>query len=344
MADDVILSVRNLSVDYLAERGYVHAVRDVSFDLRRGEALALIGESGCGKTTLGLGLLRLLPKNSTTLAGSQVIYDRGGRTIDVLSLSKSELRAFRWRDCAMVFQAALNAFNPVLRISAQVYDTARAHGMTDMREVRERMLHLFKLVRLEPERVLSAYPHELSGGMRQRVLLALSLLLNPPVLILDEPTTALDILTQRTIISVLQDLRREIEFSMIFISHDLSIAAEMADRVLTMYAGALIEVGPVNEMFYRPLHPYTFGLIHAVPTVTAGERDLFSIPGSPPDLIKPPPGCKFHLRCPYASAVCQQEEPALVDYGNGHIVACFHTDKLVADREAGVPVAWESVR
>lgn len=344
MANDVVLSVRNFSVDYLAERGYVHAVRNVSFDLYRGEALALIGESGCGKSTLGLGLLRLLPKNSKTLEDSLVIFNRGGRSIDVLNLSVSELREFRWRDCAMVFQAALNAFNPVLRISAQVYDTAVAHGMLNRQEVRDRMLHLFRLVRLEPERVLNAYPHELSGGMRQRVLLALALLLNPTVLILDEPTTALDILTQRTIISVLQDLRRELEFSMIFISHDLSIAAEMADRVATMYAGELVEVGPVDTMFYRPLHPYTFGLIHAVPTVTAEYRDLFSIPGSPPDLIELPPGCKFHVRCPYATARCKQEEPVLIDYGDGHSAACFNSDQLAADREAGVPVAWEAMR
>ena len=342
MADDVVLSVRNFSVDYLAERGYVHAVRNVSFDLHRGEALALIGESGCGKSTLGLGLLRLLPKNSFTLEGSEVLFFKDGRSVDVLKLRKDALRQFRWRDCAMVFQAALNAFNPVLRISAQVYDTARSHGMSNRREVRKRMLRLFELVRLEPERVLNAYPHELSGGMRQRVLLALALLLNPPILILDEPTTALDILTQRTIISVLQDLRREIEFSMVFISHDLSIAAEMADRVLTMYAGALVEVGPVDDMFYRPLHPYTYGLVHAVPTVTAEQRELFSIPGSPPDLIDLPSGCKFHMRCPYASERCRLEEPQLIQYGADHAAACFHTDKVIADREAGIPIMWEA--
>lgn len=339
MAENVILSVRNLSVDYQAGRGLVRGVRSVSFDLRQGEALALIGESGCGKTTLGLSLLRLLPQNSQISEESQVLYQSGTRSVDVMRLGKNEMRQFRWESCAMVFQAALNAFNPVLRISGHVYDTARAHGLTDQREARDRILHLFRLVRLDPERVFNAYPHELSGGMRQRVLIALSLLLNPSILILDEPTTALDILTQRTIIDVLKDLREKLSFSMIFISHDLSIAAELADRVATMYAGKIVEIGPVNETFYRPRHPYTYGLIHAVPTVSGEHRDLISIPGSPPDLIDLPPGCKFHPRCPYATEICQGDEPVLEKQTDDHLAACYHIDKLITDREANAHFA-----
>lgn len=351
MAANSVLSVRNLSVDYLTERGAVRGVRDVSFDLYQGEALALIGESGCGKTTLGLSLLRLLPQNSRIAEHSQVLYSdpkstRGTPPVNVLKLDRQELRQFRWKACAMVFQAALNAFNPVLRISDQVYDTARAHGMTDRGAVRERILHLFRLVRLEPKRVFNAYPHELSGGMRQRVLIALSLLLDPAILILDEPTTALDILTQRTIIDVLRSLREKMSFSMIFISHDLSIAAELADRVATMYAGKIVETGPVSEMFYRPRHPYTYGLIHAVPVMTGGHRDLISIPGSPPDLIDLPSGCKFHPRCAYTSEICRGEEPLLehraerdADADTNHLAACYNVDILLTDKAASVHLA-----
>lgn len=334
MPEDAVLSVRNLSIDYQSERGDVHGVRDVSFDLHRGEALALIGESGCGKTTLSLGLLRLLPSNSRISEDSRILFRGDDRTIDVLSLNDNELRHFRWGNCAMVFQAALNAFNPVIRVSDQVLDTARAHGFNDKKAVRERILHLFELVRLEPKRVFNAYAHELSGGMRQRVLIALSLLLDPAVLILDEPTTALDILTQRTIIDVLKELRETMSFSMIFISHDLSIAAELADRVATMYAGKLIEVGPVNEIFYRSRHPYTQGLIQAVPTMTGEHHDLMSIPGSPPDLIDLPPGCKFHPRCPYVTDICSGDEPTLKLQADDHFAACYHIDELVDSRKS----------
>jgi peptide/nickel transport system ATP-binding protein len=351
MVANTVLSVRNLSVDYLTERGSVQGVRDVSFDLGQGEALALIGESGCGKTTLGLSLLRLLPQNSRVTDASQVIYSglQGVQSVDVLKLDNQQLRRFRWKACAMVFQAALNAFNPVLRISDHVYDTARAHDMTDRQAVRERILHLFRLVRLEPKRVFNAYPHELSGGMRQRVLIALSLLLDPSILILDEPTTALDILTQRTIIDVLRNLREKLSFSMIFISHDLSIAAELADRVATMYAGKIVEAGSVSETFYRPHHPYTYGLIHAVPLMSGGHRDLISIPGSPPDMIDLPSGCKFHPRCSYATEICIGDEPTLQKHADGetdidtnnHWAACYNTDILLADQDASVPLAQE---
>ena len=327
------LSVRDLWVEYQTERGMVKAVRGVAFDLRKGESLSLIGESGCGKTTLGLALIRLLVKAATIRQG-QIIYRRDGRTIDVLALKERDMRYFRWRECAMVFQSALNAFNPVLRIWDQIYDTVRAHGGMSKDQARESALRLLSYVQLDPARVIDAYPHELSGGMRQRVLLAMSLLLDPQILILDEPTTALDILTQRTILDLMGRLKAEIGFSMIFISHDLSIAAELADRVATMYAGSIVELGPVNDIFYRPAHPYTLGLIRAVPTVTGEFEDLVSIPGSPPDLIDLPSGCTFHPRCPYATDHCREEEPVLALYEEDHAVACFHSDQV--RREADV--------
>lgn len=329
----VPLSVRDLDVEYLGERGMVKAVRGVTFDLRPEESLALIGESGCGKTTLGLALIRLLVKTARISQG-EILYCRNGRETSVLQLKEREMRYFRWRECAMVFQSALNAFNPVLRIRDQMYDTMRAHSRMSRSEMRDRALSLLRYVQLDPERVIDSYPHELSGGMRQRVLLAMSLLLDPQIIILDEPTTALDILTQRTILELLRSLKAKLGFSLIFISHDLSIAAELADRVATMYAGTIVELGPVYDIFYRPAHPYTLGLIRAVPTVTGDFQDLISIPGSPPDLIDLPPGCKFHIRCPYATDRCQEEEPTLEPYGRDHSVACFYVDRVRRDADA----------
>jgi len=326
------LSVRDLGVEYLGERGMVKAVRGVTFDLRSRESMAFIGESGCGKTTLGLALIRLLVKTARITQG-EIIYRRDGMETKVLALKEREMRYFRWRECAMVFQSALNAFNPVLRIRDQMYDTMRAHSHMSRSEMRERALLLLRHVQLDPGRVIDSYPHELSGGMRQRVLLAMSLLLDPQVIILDEPTTALDILTQRTILELLKSLKAEMGFSLMFISHDLSIAAELADRVATMYAGAIVELGPVYDIFYRPAHPYTLGLIRAVPTVTGDFEDLISIPGSPPDLIDLPPGCKFHIRCPYATDRCREEEPVLKPYGPDHSVACFHIDLVRRDAD-----------
>jgi peptide/nickel transport system ATP-binding protein len=310
----------------------VQAVRGVSFDVRPGESLSLIGESGSGKTTLGLALIRLLAATATIRQG-QIIYRRDSQVYDILSLSEEEMRQFRWRECAMVFQSALNAFNPVLRVWDQINDTARAHGETDRKEIWQRALDLMRFVQLDPQRVILSYPHELSGGMRQRVLLALALLLNPQVLILDEPTTALDILTQRSIIDLLRRLKEELHFAMIFISHDLSLAAELADRVATMYAGTIVEVSEVHDIFYQPRHPYTLGLIRAVPTVTGGFEELMSIPGSPPDLVNMPSGCKFHPRCPFATKRCQAEEPALVKVSSDHYAACFHWDAVAQDLE-----------
>jgi len=328
------LSVRGVSIEYKARRGRVQAIRNVSFDVQRGEALALIGESGSGKTTLGLGIVQLLPVTATIRQGS-IIYQRYAppvtyakpspdQEIDVLKLKGNDLRQFRWKECAMVFQSALNALNPVLRISDQFADTARAHGYLQGRALQERAEQLLQLVRLDPVRVWRSFPHELSGGMRQRVLIALGLLLEPQLLILDEPTTALDILTQRNIMDVLKDLRQKLSFSLIFISHDLSLAAELADRVATVYAGKIVELADVRATFKEPTHPYTIGLINAVPTLRGTKEDLVSIPGSPPDLIELPSGCKFHPRCPLADQRCLDREPEQEEVKAGHQVACWH--------------------
>ncbi len=331
---ETILSVRNLSIAYQARRGQVQAVRSISFDVERGEALALIGESGSGKTTIGLGLMHLLPTTAQVTGGS-VIYRRrangsesSAREIELLGLKGRSLRRFRWHECAMVFQSALNALNPVLRISEHFVDTAKAHGYLsahrDFKTLRENAMHLLSLVRLDPQRVWGSFPHELSGGMRQRVLIALALLLEPQLLILDEPTTALDILTQRNILDVMAELRQKFNFSLLFISHDLALAAELADRVATVYAGEVIEIGDVRTIFRNPCHPYTIGLIKAVPTLTSEQSDIISVPGSPPDLIQLPTGCKFHPRCPLADERCRLEDPVLTEGLSGHRVACWH--------------------
>jgi peptide/nickel transport system ATP-binding protein len=333
-AERLILEVKDLVVEYGTKPRPVQAVRGVSFDLRAGEAIALIGESGSGKSTLGMALLRLLTKPGYVRSGSVDYHYRDGTSIDVLSLRTEELRRFRWQECAMVFQSALNAMNPVLRVWDQMLDTVKAHrSHVRVAEVKERAAELLQMVRLDPERVLPAYPHELSGGMRQRVAIALSLLLNPQLLILDEPTTALDILTQRTIIDVLLDLRKRLDFAMIFISHDLAIAAELADRVATMYAGRIIEFSEVRDLFYAPKHPYTVGLLNAVPPITGGLIQLKSIPGTPPSLLDLPSGCSFHPRCPYMTEECKVVDPPLIAVGRGHTSACIHHDRVVLERE-----------
>ncbi|MEV0288644.1 MULTISPECIES: ABC transporter ATP-binding protein [unclassified Kribbella] len=331
-----LLSVRDFKVEYrTGSGGTVQAVRGIDLDLYPGESLALVGESGCGKTTFGLGLLRLLPRLGH--ATGKVILNRGdGTEVDVLGLDGRDLRQFRWRDAAMVFQGAMNAFNPVLKIRAHMHDTMRAHTKASRQEIEDRSGELLRLVRLEPARVMDCYPHELSGGMRQRVLIAMSLLLEPELLILDEPTTALDILTQRSVVDVLHEVRERLGFSMIFISHDLSLAAELAGRVATMYAGRIVETGGVRDLFYGPRHPYTVGLIKAVPPIVGDLPDLESIPGGPPSLAALPSGCTFNPRCRFATDECRKDDPPLFPVtdrqGDGHQAACIHWKDVQLDR------------
>ncbi len=318
-----LLAVRDLSVEYRSLRGSVQALRGVSFDVEQSETIAIIGESGSGKTTLAISLVRLLPR-SARVTGGEVIFAADGAPRDVLDMDPETLRRFRWRSVAMVFQSALNSFNPVIDVWAHFLDTAKAHEMDDARVVRRRAGELLELVHLDPARVLRAYPHELSGGMKQRALIALSLMLGPRLLILDEPTTALDILTQRAIIDLLRELRQQLGFAMIFISHDLSLAAELADRVITMYAGRVVEEARVNDLFYRPRHPYSVGLLRAVPRVSGELGVLASIPGAPPDLVHLPSGCSYHPRCAFAIERCRQEDPTLVPVDSpGHAAACI---------------------
>lgn len=336
---EVILSIEDLWVEYKTPHGYMQAVRGANFQIRKGEAVALIGESGSGKSTLGFAILRMLTRGARIERGKVMYRNQKGEMVDLVHVKDKEFRSYRWNEIAMTFQAAQNSLNPVMRVRDTFLETARAHGLRNRKEVETRTLDLLKKVQLDPRRVYDAYPHELSGGMRQRVSIALSLLLQPQLIILDEPTTALDILTQRAIIDVIKNLRDELDFTMIFISHDLSLAAELADRVATMYAGEIVEYGPVRNVFYGPKHPYSVGLLNAVPPI-AGEEftPLTAIPGSTPDLQNIPSGCPFHPRCPYATGVCVEKHPPLYDVGPTHWAACHHHDQVTLDQRI-----WEKM-
>jgi peptide/nickel transport system ATP-binding protein len=334
-----ILEVEDLWVEYKTPGGWLGAVRGADLTIRKGEAVALIGESGSGKSTLGFALLRMLVRSARISRGSMRFTTGTGETLDLLAMSDSDFRKIRWKEIAMTFQAAQNSLNPIMKVKDTFMETAKAHGWRNAGEVRDRTMDLFRKVQLDPDRVYNAYPHELSGGMRQRVSIALSLLLQPELIILDEPTTALDILTQRAIIDVIRNLREELDFTMIFISHDLSLAAELADRVATMYAGEVVEYGPVRDVFYDPKHPYSVGLMNAVPPI-AGEEftPLTAIPGSTPNLLDVPSGCPFHPRCPFATDICVTDHPPLEEVTPLHFAACHHHDRV--DKN---PERWESM-
>lgn len=326
-----LLQVRDLQVTFdLGRHGRLVAVDGVSFDLGRGEFVALVGESGSGKSTTALALIRLVPPPGF-VSGGQVLWWEDGREapVDLLRLGPGAMRERRWRDIAMVFQGAQNALNPVMRIADQMVETVRAHRAMPIGEIMERAARCLRMVRLEPSRVLRAYPHELSGGMRQRVLIAMSLLMTPRLLILDEPTTALDVITQAHILEILREIQEELGLTMLLLTHDLAVVAQTARRVLIMYAGRIVEEAPTEALFEAPYHPYTQGLLQAVPTLRGDLAAKRPIPGSPPDLRAPPPGCRFHPRCPYADERCRRVEPPLEDAG-GRRVACHHWQRILA--------------
>lgn len=319
------MSIRGLNIRYLSPRGDVKAVRNVSLDVHRGETLFLVGESGAGKSTLSLAILRLLPEKVGKITSGQLIYSsEEGDNLDITALRGRRLRRFRWKEASMVFQGAMNSLNPIMRIQGQLNDVVKAHRIRiSKKKTREKMTSLLDIVKLDADRVLKSYSHQLSGGMRQRVMIAMSLLLDPKMVILDEPTTALDVLTQKNIMDVLKEISRRLSVTMIFITHDLSLAADLADRVAIMYAGTMVEIGDVEQIFYDPRHPYTFALLKSVPRLSSETGRIDSIPGSPPDMVNPPPGCGFHPRCMYRGERCDREEPFLEESEDNHFVACW---------------------
>ena len=313
-----VLEVKNLCVDYYAEGGTVHAVTDVSFTLHRAEILGLAGESGCGKSTLAYAVTRLLSPLAE-VTGGEVIFHRLGNpsgsvppeSVDILALSPHELREFRWNEMAIVFQSAMNSLNPVMTVGMQIDDVLRTHrSVMSAAERHTRAVELLRLVGIAPDR-LKSYPHELSGGMRQRAGIAIALALSPDIVIMDEPTTALDVVVQREILGELLGLRDQFGFSVIFITHDLSLLLELAGSIAIMYAGRIVEQGSSRTLYEHPRHPYSYGLIHAFPPLRGPRRRAIGIPGSPPDLRAVPPGCAFHPRCPLAFAPCSTVLPLL---------------------------------
>jgi peptide/nickel transport system ATP-binding protein len=321
-AADNLLEVDGLTVGYRRDGREVRLVDDVSFHLARGEALGLAGESGCGKTTTALSLLGLLPTPLERIAGSIVLHTRDG-DVNVHRRTELGMQAVRWRTVSLVFQGAMNALDPVMRVSHQIAEAIRLHEPgIDSAGVHARVRELFDAVGINPARA-NQYPHEFSGGMRQRVMIALALACRPELVIGDEPTTALDVMVQAQILELLESLRRDLGLSLILITHDLSVLAETCDRVAVMYAGAIVESGTVDDVFERPQHPYTQRLLGAFPAI-GGERTLApAIPGAPPDPVALPAGCRFHPRCHRAQERCAHDAPALRAVGEAHAAACL---------------------
>lgn len=319
MKPETLLTVENLSVRYAAPDGEVSAVDDVSFDLARGELLGVAGESGCGKTTLALSLLRLLPANGRVLRG-RVFLDG----TDLLPLSEAAMHPFRWRRIAIVFQGAMNSLHPVYRVGDQVCEAVQAgDGALPHGAAGERAAELFAMVGLSPA-LTDRYPHELSDGMRQRIAIALALASRPDLVVADEPTTGLDVIVQDSILREMRALQSRLGMSMIYISHDIAVLSETSRRLAVMYAGRWAELGESAELFDHALHPYTRALLTSIPNLRGPRRRLSHLAGEPPDLLRPPSGCQFHPRCGRALKQCAARVPDWKDYGGGHYAACWN--------------------
>jgi peptide/nickel transport system ATP-binding protein len=321
-----VLSVQDLTMHYTTRKGDVSAVDEVSFDLRRGRSLGLVGESGCGKTSIAISLMRLLPDNAKILGGHVLLNN-----IDLNTLDDSEILHHRWKGIAMVFQAAMNALNPVYKVGDQIIEGLQTH-FPDMAvaDARKRVAELFVLVGLDPA-LMDRYPHEFSGGMRQRAVIAMALSCKPDVIIADEPTTALDVIVQDRILKKLREIQDELDMAMIYISHDIAVIAEVSDRIGVMYAGRMAELADAIDIFERPFHPYTFALMSAFPSIKGERRQLVTLPGEPPDLLNPPPGCRFHPRCPHAIGICSEQIPEFKDHGGNHFAACWNPMEVKHD-------------
>ena len=332
---ETLLEVKNLSVEYSVARGRLKAVNDVSFTIHRGEFFGLAGESGCGKSTIAFAIMRLL-KGAASISGGEIIF----RGKNILSFQDEELRLFRWDKTSMVLQSAMNNLNPVITIRSQLCDAIMAHRNVSPKEAINRARELLTLVNIDQSRI-DAFPHELSGGMRQRVVIAMAMALEPELIIFDEPTTALDVVVQYNIIRKIVELKKKMGFSIMFITHDLPLMLEICDRIGIMYAGKLVELSPVNELKkgarqegaryqHGAQHPYTRGLLQAFPSLLGEKVKISGIPGSVPDLITPPEGCLFYPRCTEAVDICGQTSPAFSTLGEGHFCACHNSDQVGA--------------
>jgi oligopeptide/dipeptide ABC transporter ATP-binding protein len=328
---ETVLEVKNLKTVFFTNSGLFRAVDDVSFSVRRGETLAMVGESGCGKSVSALSIMRLVPDPPGRIVGGEVLLEG----TDLLSLGEAEMREIRGNRISMIFQEPMTSLNPVMRIGDQITEAVRLHRNMTERQAFERAVEMLRLVRIpEPARRAQEYPHQLSGGMRQRAMIAMALACRPALLIADEPTTALDVTIQAQILALILDLQKELGTGLILITHDLGVVAQTAQRVIVMYAGKKIEEADVETLFANPLHPYTRGLMASIPALPRANRGagarLAEIPGAVPSLVRLPPGCAFAPRCPLAVDRCRAEYPPLQNFGRGQAAACWRAAELAA--------------
>lgn len=323
---EAVLRLEDLTIDYPIAIGTVRAVDRASFELRKGEALGLVGESGCGKSTLGLSILQLV-RPPGRITGGKVLY----HGTDLVALPEHDVIRYRGNNIAMIFQNPLTSLNPLFRIDRHFLETIKEHEPDVSKdEAIARSERVLEKLGIEKKR-LWEYPHQLSGGMRQRIMIGLGLILNPDILVADEPTTSLDVIVEAGFVDLLRDLRREFDLSILLITHNLGLVAQLVDRLAVMYAARIVEEGPVDEVYHAARHPYTKGLIESVPNIDMDQVTLSTMDGRPPDLVDPPTGCRFAPRCPYATDRCRAESPPMVELGNDHRAACW------LNEEGGVP-------
>ncbi|QJA08505.1 ABC transporter ATP-binding protein [Romboutsia sp. CE17] len=328
--NDVLLNVDELEVSFFTHAGEVKAVRKVSYDLKYGEAMGIVGESGSGKSVSSYALMGIIPEPGKIISGNINFEDK-----NITSLSESEMLKLRGKDVGMVFQDPMTSLNPVFTVGSQIDESLKKHTNLDKKQRKERIIELFELVGInQPEKRLNQYPHEFSGGMRQRVVIAMALACNPKLLIADEPTTALDVTIQAQIIELLKELKEKISMSIIFITHDLGVISEICDKVAVMYAGNIIERGSIDDIFYNPKHPYTLGLLKSIPKINNDDHErLIPIEGNPVDLINPPKGCAFAPRCEYCMNICMEKIPPVYHVEDGHEASCWLMVKEEYERE-----------
>lgn len=323
-AKQLLLEVKDLKMYYeILGKGEVRAVDGVSFSLSRGETLGIVGESGCGKSSLAITILRLLPINGKIYGGEILLNGE-----DILNIDLERFRReIRWKRISIVFQGAMNALNPVIKVGDQIAEAIMIHKNISKKEAMKRVLELLEMVGIDSSRA-NNYPFEFSGGMRQRAMIAMALALNPEILIADEPTTALDVIVQAQILKLIKDIQRKLKLSVILISHDISMVSELSDRIAIMYAGQIVELGNIVDVYVNPLHPYTKALLSSVPSIRERRRKLKSIPGVPPNLLNPPSGCRFHPRCPFRINLCIEKEPDFIEASKDHFVKCHRFEEL----------------
>lgn len=319
-----MLQIKNLHVQFSTYGGRVQAVRGVSFDLHKGETLAIVGESGCGKSVTSQGIMRLIPTPPGRITSGSILF----KGQDLTKLSEKKMRDIRGADISMIFQDPMTALNPTLRVGEQIAENIMQHENISKEKAKEKAFETLELVGIpNPKERLKQYPHEFSGGMRQRIVIAMALVCNPEVLIADEPTTALDVTIQAQILELFKDIQQKTDVSIVLITHDLGVVAQVADRIAVMYAGKIVEIGTRRDIFYTPQHPYTKGLLRSVPRLDLYESELMPIAGSPPDLFAPPSGCSFAPRCPYVMEVCDRMYPASTKLKESHQVHCWLQDE-----------------